>query len=78
VGDWAFGLQFHSEVTDATVEDWVQIPVYRADLEVALGSTGCKDLKQAVVKKLTVMNRDARIVFDNFLQIVKDRYCQSN
>jgi GMP synthase-like glutamine amidotransferase len=78
VGDWAFGLQFHSEVTDATVEDWVQIPAYRADLEVALGSTGYKDLEQAVVKKLTVMNRDARIVFDNFLQIVKDRYSQSN
>jgi GMP synthase-like glutamine amidotransferase len=78
VGDCAFGLQFHSEVTDATVEDWVQIPAYRADLEVTLGSTGCEDLKQAVGKRLSVMNREAKIVFDNFLQIVKDGYCQSN
>jgi GMP synthase-like glutamine amidotransferase len=76
VGDCAFGLQFHSEVTDATVEEWVQIPAYRADLEVTLGSTGCEDLKQAVGKQLTVMNREAKIVFDNFLQIVKGRYQQ--
>lgn len=72
VGDCAFGLQFHSEVTGTTVEDWVQIPAYRADLEVTLGSTGCDDLKQAVRRQLPVMNCEAKIVFDNFLQIVND------
>lgn len=74
VGDYAFGLQFHSEVTAATVEDWVQIPAYRADLEATLGSTGCRDMKQAVSKQLPVMNRDAKAVFDNLLRIVKSRY----
>lgn len=74
VGDYTFGLQFHSEVTGVTVEDWVQIPTYRADLEVALGSTGCGDLKQAVNKQLPVMNHEAKVMFDNFLQIVKERY----
>jgi GMP synthase-like glutamine amidotransferase len=73
VGDYAFGLQFHSEVTDVTVEDWVQIPAYRADLEKTLGSTGSDDLKQVVSQYLGVMNREAKIVFDNFLQIVKSR-----
>lgn len=76
VGDYAFGLQFHSEVTDVTVENWVQIPAYRADLEVTLGSTGCDELKQSVGKQLSVMNREAKIMFDNFLQIVKGRYHQ--
>lgn len=74
VGDCAFGLQFHSEVTNATVEDWVQIPSYRADLEVTLSSTGCDDLKQVVNKQLPVMNCEAKAMFDNFLQIVKGRY----
>ncbi len=74
IGNCAFGLQFHSEITDATVEDWVKIPAYRADLEATLGSTGCDDLKQAVDQQLSVMNRQAKIVFDNFLQIVKDRF----
>lgn len=71
VGDCAFGLQFHSEVTEATVEDWVQIPAYRADLELTLGSTGCDDLKRAVDAQLAIMNREAKILFENFVQIVK-------
>jgi GMP synthase-like glutamine amidotransferase len=73
VGEHAFGLQFHSEVTDVTVEDWVQISAYRADLEMTLGSMGADDLKQAVRKQLSVMNREAKIIFDNFLQIVNGR-----
>jgi hypothetical protein len=74
VGDCAFGLQFHSEATDLTVENWVQIPAYRADLEVALGATGADDLKQAVSPYLAAMNGNAKIVFDNFLKIMKNRY----
>jgi GMP synthase-like glutamine amidotransferase len=74
VRDYAFGLQFHSEVTDVTVGDWIQIPAYRSDLEVTLGSTGSDDLKQAVSQHLPVMNREAKIMFNNFLKIVKDRY----
>jgi GMP synthase-like glutamine amidotransferase len=76
VGDYAFGLQFHSEATDATVEDWIEIPAYRTDLEITLGSTGSDELKQAVSQHLTGMNREAKIVFDNFLKIVKGRYQQ--
>jgi GMP synthase-like glutamine amidotransferase len=72
-GDYAFGLQFHSEATDVTVEEWVQIPSYRADLEVTLGLIGTEDLKRSVDKQLAVMNSEAKIVFDNFLQIIKNR-----
>jgi len=67
----AFGLQFHSEAMATTVEDWVQIPAYRADLEQRLGSTGASDLKQAVDAQLPRMNREAKMVFENFLQIVR-------
>lgn len=71
IGDCTFGLQFHSEVTEVTVEDWVQIPTYRSDLETVLGITGCDDLKQSVTAQLPTMNREAKIVFDNFLKIVQ-------
>lgn len=71
IGDRTFGLQFHSEVTEVTVEDWVQIPAYRTDLEATLGATGCDDLKQAVAAQLPTMNREAKIMFDNFLKIVQ-------
>jgi GMP synthase-like glutamine amidotransferase len=71
VGDCAFGLQFHSEVTELTVEDWVQIPAYRADLELTLGATGCNILKQAIDERFAVMNCEAKIIFENFLKIVE-------
>lgn len=67
----AFGLQFHSEAMETTVEDWVQIPAYRADLEQILGLTGASDFQQAVDAQLPIMNREAKIVFDNFLKIVR-------
>jgi GMP synthase-like glutamine amidotransferase len=70
VGDCAFGLQFHSEVTKSTVEDWVQIPAYRADLESTLGSSGCNNLKQVVDERFAVMNSEAKILFENFLKII--------
>lgn len=69
----AFGLQFHSEVIEETVEDWTQIPVYRADLEAVLGATGCHDLKQAVAAQMPTMNREAEVIFANFLKIVQSR-----
>jgi GMP synthase-like glutamine amidotransferase len=74
VGDYAFGLQFHSEFTDTTLEDWTQIPAYSADLEAALGSTGSANFKRAVSEQLPIMNREAKILFDNFLNIVKNRW----
>ena len=74
VGEYAFGLQFHSEVTDVTVEDWGQIPAYYADLARMLGFTGSDMLKLAVSQQLPIMNHDAKTVFDNFLRIVKRRY----
>ena len=70
VGDCAFGLQFHSEVTQATVDDWVKIPAYRTDLELALGSDGCNYLKQTVDARITSMHHEAKIIFENFVQIV--------
>ncbi|WP_181357296.1 type 1 glutamine amidotransferase [Stenomitos frigidus] len=66
-----FGLQFHSEVSAATIKEWVEIPAYRADLDVTLGPTGCEALTQAVRERLPIMNHEANVIFDNFLKIVK-------
>ena len=71
VRDRAFGLQFHSEVTHQTVEEWVQIPAYKKDLESTLGNDGCYQLKQTVQQRLPLMEQEAKILFDNFFSIVK-------
>lgn len=72
-GKFAYGLQFHSEITDITVDDWIEIPEYRTDLESVLGSEGTRDLKQAVSLQLSTMNTHAKLLFDNFLIIIKEQ-----
>lgn len=73
VNDYAFGIQFHSEITHTTIEDWIQIPAYRDDLEATLGTTGYEDLKQRVAAHLPTINSQAEILFNSFLQIASAR-----
>lgn len=68
-GDCAFGLQFHVELTDATVGDWRQIPAYLASLNASLGEERASKLEMAVAAKLPSFNATARILNDNFLRI---------
>ena len=74
VGDYAFGIQFHSEVEAQTVADWSALPAYRAALEQALGTTGCAALATAVAAELPAMTAIARQLFANFCQIVQRRW----
>lgn len=71
VSDRAFGVQFHSEITQTTIEDWVQIAAYKADSEATLGPLGCHDLEQAVDAQLPAMNRAAKTTFYNFLDVIQ-------
>lgn len=71
VGDRAFGLQFHSEVTPDVMDRWVALPEYRADLERSVGVSGRETFHQAVYKYAESLQRDAKILFDNFVAIAR-------
>lgn len=71
VEDRAFGFQFHIEATKTTGEDGIKIAAYKKDLEQILGATGCGDLQQAIKTHLPTVKRQPKIVFDNFLAMVK-------
>lgn len=60
-GDYAYGLQFHIEVTKDTVPEWASIPAYAA----ALGAGTVQTLKEEVNAALPGLNRDARTIYDN-------------
>lgn len=77
VGEYAFGIQFHSEVEAHTVTDWSQLPEYRSALEQALGATGCEALAEAVNAELPAMTLIARRLFENFCAIVQQRWAES-
>ena len=72
-GESAFGLQFHIEMIDSTVTDWGDIPAYKQALEQTLGPGALQSLKAETDKRLDDFNRSARVIYDNFIAIVKKR-----
>lgn len=70
-GDAAYGLQFHSELTAATVPGWGEIPTYRQDLERVMGAGAQERLENDAAVHMSEFNRSARVLYDNFFSIVR-------
>ena len=73
VGRHAYGLQYHVELTPATVAEWGAVPAYQESLERALGPDGLGPFEAAAARQMPAFNRDARILYDNFIALVRDR-----
>lgn len=65
VGDNAYGMQFHVEITSQTVPDWGEIPDYMRALDRALGPGALPKFKSAVSEGLPEFNTNARTLYDN-------------
>ncbi|WP_119168148.1 type 1 glutamine amidotransferase [Algihabitans albus] len=70
VGQAAYGLQYHVELTEATVPEWQAIPAYAASLEQALGLEGAAALAADTLARLADFKAAARRLNENFLKIV--------
>ena len=69
--DSAFGIQFHVEETENTVEDWCTVPEYKESLEQSLGPKGVNNMKKTVADALPQSKKIADIVVKNFIEKVK-------
>ena len=67
VGERAYGMQFHVEITGQTVGDWLQIPEYAASLDRALGANGGERLDAEVRRHLLRFERAARAIYEHWL-----------
>ncbi len=67
VGERAFSLQYHVEITATTVDDWGAVPAYAAALETALGPGALPRLRADAAAHMAAFNRDARRLYDNFM-----------
>ena len=72
VGPRAYGLQYHVEITPATVAEWSAVPAYRASLERTLGEGSLAPFDAEVQRRMSGFNRDARILYDNFAALARD------
>ena len=66
----AFGLQFHVEQTNETVPQWACVPEYKSALENTLGQNALEKFKKDVEENLSVFNNSAKIIYNNFKNII--------
>jgi GMP synthase-like glutamine amidotransferase len=67
IGDHAFSLQYHVELTPSTVSDWAEIPEYRAALERALGPNGLAEIAAACAQRMEAFHAMARQLYRNIM-----------
>lgn len=67
VGAYAYGLQFHLELTEATAAEWGALPAYAAGLEAVKGAGALVALEAEVLENLPRLRHTAHTLFGNFL-----------
>ena len=73
VGAAAFGIQYHVELTEATVREWGVIPEYAAALERTLGTGGLERMQAGAAAHMPRFNANARRLYDAFRAVVRER-----
>ena len=67
----AYGVQYHMEPTECTVQEWGQIPECREALEQVAGADGPRRLEQQTIERIDDFRQYSNILYRNFLRIVE-------
>ena len=67
----AYGIQFHIEIKDTTVNEWGCVPEYKKALEDQLGEGALDKFDQAAKDNMTNMNNYSKILYSKFKEIIK-------
>ena len=67
----AYGIQFHIEVKDTTVNDWGCVIEYKTALEEQLGEGALKKFDKEAKSNMFEMNNCSKILYSNFKRIIK-------
>tara|TARA_B100000003_G_scaffold99801_1_gene89337 strand:- start:27 stop:746 length:720 start_codon:yes stop_codon:yes gene_type:complete len=66
----AYGIQFHIEIKDTTVNEWGCVPEYKKALEDQLGSNALKKFDDAAKMNMKDMNNYSTILYNNFKKLL--------
>ncbi len=66
----AYGIQFHIEVKDTTVNDWGCVVEYKKALEEQLGQGALEKFDRETKKNMSEMNNCSKILYSNFKKII--------
>ena len=67
----AYGIQFHIEVKDTTVNDWGCVPEYKFALEKQLGKGALEKFDKEAQSNMQNMNSYSKILYENFKRLIK-------
>ena len=67
----AYGIQFHIEVKDTTVNDWGCVVEYKTALEEQLGEGALEKFDREAKSNMSEMNNCSKILYSNFKKIIK-------
>ena len=70
IGDHAFSVQYHIEITPTTVAEWGAIPAYKSALENTLGSHALAQFDADARANMAAFNRHAKQLYDNWMDTV--------
>lgn len=69
VGRFAYGVQYHQEVTPAMVAAWGEVPAYARSLEAVMGPGAMDPLLAATEAHAEALSAFARTLYDNLMAV---------
>jgi GMP synthase-like glutamine amidotransferase len=67
----AYGIQFHIEIKDTTVNEWGCVPEYKSALEKQLGKGALEKFDKEAQNNMRNMNNYSKILYENFKRLIK-------
>jgi len=67
----AYGIQFHIEIKDTTVNEWGCVPEYKKALEDQMGDNALEKFNQLAKKNMADMNNYSKTLYNNFKKLLK-------
>ena len=65
----AYGIQFHIEIKDTTVNEWGCVSEYKSALEKQLGSGALDKFDKAAKENMADMNKYSEVLYKNFKKL---------
>jgi len=66
----AYGIQFHIEIKDTTVNEWGCVPEYKSALEKQLGEGALEKFDKEAKSNMSQMNNYSEILYSNFRKLI--------
>ena len=66
----AYGIQFHIEIKDTTVNEWGCVPEYKSALESQLGEGALQKFDKDANDNIEDLNKYSKILYENFKKLL--------